>query len=183
MMSGELSGDTIAAIASGAGRAGIGVVRVSGALVPDIAKQICLQPLEPRRAIHQAFLDKSQQTIDEGIALLFQSPHSFTGEHVLELQGHGGSVVLDLVMQRVLELGARPAQPGEFSQRAFLNDKMDLAQAEAISDLIESSSVAAAQAAVRSMSGAFSKEISAIQEELIAPYLQKPSRVNACVMA
>jgi len=168
MMSGELSGDTIAAIASGAGRAGIGVVRVSGALVPDIAKQICLQPLEPRRAIHQAFLDKSQQTIDEGIALLFQSPHSFTGEHVLELQGHGGSVVLDLVMQRVLELGARPAQPGEFSQRAFLNDKMDLAQAEAISDLIESSSVAAAQAAVRSMSGAFSKEISAIQEELIA---------------
>ncbi len=164
----ELTGDTIAAVASGAGRAGIGVVRVSGDLVPQIAKAICLEPLEPRRAVYQPFVDEHHDTIDEGIALLFQSPHSFTGEHVLELQGHGGPVILDLILQRVLQLGARPAQPGEFSQRAFLNDKLDLAQAEAVSDLIESSSVAAAQAAVRSMSGDFSNEISAIQEELIA---------------
>jgi len=118
--------------------------------------------------VYQPFVDEHHDTIDEGIALLFQSPHSFTGEHVLELQGHGGPVILDLILQRVLQLGARPAQPGEFSQRAFLNDKLDLAQAEAVSDLIESSSVAAAQAAVRSMSGDFSNEISAIQEELIA---------------
>jgi len=128
----ELTGDTIAAVASGAGRAGIGVVRVSGDLVPQIAKAICLEPLEPRRAVYQPFVDEHHDTIDEGIALLFQSPHSFTGEHVLELQGHGGPVILDLILQRVLQLGARPAQPGEFSQRAFLNDKLDLAQAEAV---------------------------------------------------
>jgi len=159
--------DTIAAIASGAGRAGIGVVRVSGRLVPTIARQICLEPLSPRQASYLPFVDKHQLAIDEGIALLFEAPHSFTGEHVLELQGHGGAVVLDLIMQRVLELGARPANPGEFSERAFLNDKVDLAQAEAISDLIDSSSVAAAQAAVRSMSGEFSLRVAAIQEELI----------------
>jgi tRNA modification GTPase len=160
--------DTIAAIASGAGRAGIGIVRVSGNLVPQIARQICLESLTPRKAAFLQFVDKSNTTIDEGIALLFEAPHSFTGEHVLELQGHGGSVVLDLIMRRVLELGARPANPGEFSERAFLNDKLDLAQAEAISDLIDSSSVAAAQAAVRSMSGEFSLRVAKIQEELIS---------------
>ncbi|MGK0230345.1 MAG: tRNA modification GTPase [Gammaproteobacteria bacterium] len=160
--------DTIAAIASGAGRAGIGIVRVSGNLVPQIARQICLESLTPRKAAFLQFVDKSNTTIDEGIALLFEAPHSFTGEHVLELQGHGGSVVLDLIMRRVLELGARPATPGEFSERAFLNDKLDLAQAEAISDLIDSSSVAAAQAAVRSMSGEFSLRVAKIQEELIS---------------
>ncbi|MFT6301586.1 MAG: tRNA modification GTPase [Granulosicoccus sp.] len=159
--------DTIAAIASGAGRAGVGIVRVSGSLVPQIARQICLESLTPRKAAYLPFVDNSDSTIDEGIALLFEAPHSFTGEHVLELQGHGGAVVLDLIMQRVLELGARPANPGEFSERAFLNDKMDLAQAEAISDLIDSSSVAAAQAAVRSMSGEFSLLVASIQEELI----------------
>jgi tRNA modification GTPase len=160
--------DTIAAIASGAGRAGIGIVRVSGNLVPQIARQICLESLIPRKAAYSPFVDNSNTTIDEGIALLFEAPHSFTGEHVLELQGHGGSVVLDLIMQRVLELGARPANPGEFSERAFLNDKLDLAQAEAISDLIDSSSVAAAQAAVRSMRGEFSLRVAKIQEELIS---------------
>jgi tRNA modification GTPase len=160
--------DTIAAIASGAGRAGIGIVRVSGNLVPQIANQICQESLIPRKAAYLPFIDNSQTPIDEGIALLFEAPNSFTGEHVLELQGHGGAVVLDLVMQRVLQLGARPANPGEFSERAFLNDKLDLAQAEAISDLIDSSSVAAAQAAVRSMSGEFSLRVASIQEELIA---------------
>lgn len=160
--------DTIAAIASGAGRAGIGIVRVSGNLVPQIAQQVCLESLIPRKAVYLPFVDNKDTAIDEGIALLFEAPHSFTGEHVLELQGHGGAVVLDLIMQRVLELGARPANPGEFSQRAFLNDKLDLAQAEAISDLIDSSSVAAAQAAVRSMSGEFSSRVATIQEELIS---------------
>jgi len=160
--------DTIAAIASGAGRAGIGVVRVSGEMVDEIANQICLQALTPRVAHYQPFVDSQKIPIDEGIALLFRAPNSFTGEDVLELQGHGGAVVLDMLMQRVLELGARPARPGEFSERAFLNDKLDLAQAEAISDLIDSSSVAAAQAAVRSMSGDFSNEVNGIQEELIA---------------
>lgn len=160
--------DTIAAIASGAGRAGIGIVRVSGNLVPQIAQYICQESLIARSATYLPFVDNCRTTIDEGIALLFEAPHSFTGEHVLELQGHGGPVVLDLVMQRVLELGARPANPGEFSERAFLNDKLDLAQAEAISDLIESSSVAAAQAAVRSMSGQFSRRVASIQEELIS---------------
>ena len=164
----QSSGDTIAAIASGAGRAGIGVVRVSGSLAPDIARQVCSEPLQPRVASYQAFLDAQGGSLDEGIALLFASPNSFTGEDVLELQGHGGPVVLDMIMQRVLELGARPAKPGEFSERAFLNDKLDLAQAEAISDLIDSSSVAAAQAAVRSMSGEFSTHVQLIQEELIA---------------
>ncbi len=164
----ETNDDTIAAIASGAGRAGIGVVRVSGSLAPDIARQVCIEPLTPRVARYLPFVDAHNVSIDEGIALLFVAPHSFTGEDVLELQGHGGPVVLDMIMRRVLELGARPARPGEFSERAFLNDKLDLAQAEAISDLIDSSSVAAAQAAVRSMSGEFSAQVSIIQEELIA---------------
>lgn len=160
--------DTIAAIASGAGRAGIGIVRVSGNLVPHIARQVCLESLTPRQAAYQRFIDNRGYAIDEGIALLFDAPNSFTGEHVLELQGHGGAVVLDLIMKRVIELGARPANPGEFSERAFLNDKLDLAQAEAISDLIDSSSVAAARAAVRSMSGEFSLLVANIQEELIS---------------
>lgn len=162
------SGDTIAAIASGAGRAGIGIVRVSGDRAPEIARRICREELTPRQAHYLPFLSEQNTLIDQGIALFFEAPHSFTGEHVLELQGHGGPVVLDLVMQRVLQLGARAARPGEFSERAFLNDKLDLAQAEAISDLIDSSSVAAAQAATRSMSGEFSHHVNRIQEELIA---------------
>jgi tRNA modification GTPase len=161
-------GETIAAIASGAGRAGIGIVRVSGPLAPDIGHAVCQQPLPPRLACYLPFLADDGSVLDQGIALLFEAPHSYTGEHVLELQGHGGAVVLDMIMRRVLQLGARPAKPGEFSERAFLNDKLDLAQAEAISDLIDSSSVAAAKAAVRSMSGAFSAHVASIQEQLIA---------------
>jgi tRNA modification GTPase len=166
MLAGE--SDTIAAIASGSGRAGIGVVRVSGELVPSIASLVCRTQLEPRQASYLPFQAADGSAIDHGIALWFEAPHSFTGEHVLELQGHGGAVVLDLILQRVIELGARLAHPGEFSERAFHNGKLDLAQAEAISDLINSSSVAAAQAAVRSMSGDFSRHVLSIQEELIA---------------
>jgi len=161
------TGDTIAAIASGAGRAGIGIVRVSGTLVPHIAQTITGQILQPRKAHYLPFVDGNAQTIDVGVAIRFDAPHSFTGEHVLELQGHGGAVVLDMVLQQVLLLGARPARPGEFSERAFLNDKLDLAQAEAISDLIDSSSTTAVRAALRSMSGEFSAHVHAIQEELI----------------
>ena len=162
------AGDTIAAIASGAGRAGIGIVRVSGTQVPHIAMAITGQRLEARRAHYLPFLKEDGQIIDVGVALRFEAPYSFTGEHVLELQGHGGAVVLDMVLQQVLALGARPARPGEFSERAFLNDKLDLAQAEAISDLIDSSSKTAAKAALRSMSGEFSAHVNAIQEELTA---------------
>lgn len=161
-------GDTIAAIASGAGRAGIGVIRISGVQAPAMARAICARELPVREACYLPFLAADGSVLDHGIALLFEAPHSFTGEHVLELQGHGGAVIMDMILQRALSLGARMARPGEFSERAFLNDKLDLAQAEAISDLIDSSSVAAARAAVRSMSGDFSTHVASIQEELIA---------------
>lgn len=160
--------DTIAAIATGAGKAGIGVVRVSGPLAPRIAQAITGESLEVRHAHYLPFLNAEQQSLDVGIALFFKAPHSYTGEDVLELQGHGGAVILDMVLARVLECGARLARPGEFTERAFLNDKLDLAQAEAVSDLIESSSVSAAQAAVRSMSGEFSQSIAQVQTELTA---------------
>ncbi len=164
----DSSHDTITAIASGAGRAGIGIVRISGPLAPVIARNICQHSLVPRHAHYVAFVDDVGTAIDKGIALLFAQPQSMTGEDVVELQGHGGPVVLDMLLKRVVQLGARPARPGEFSERAFFNNKLDLAQAEAISDLIDSSSVAAAQAAVRSMSGDFSRHVGLIQEELIA---------------
>ncbi len=164
----ESAADTIAAIATGSGKAGIGVVRISGPLVEAIAQGITDNTLLVRHAHHLPFIDEQGQVLDEGIAIRFVAPHSFTGEDVLELQGHGGPVILDLLLQRVLQLGARVARPGEFSERAFHNDKLDLAQAEAISDLIESSSVAAAKAAVRSMRGEFSAHIERINTELVA---------------
>lgn len=160
--------DTIAAIATGAGRAGIGIIRVSGPDVPRIAQQMVGQSLDPRKAHYGPFLGEFAEPIDFGIAIRFDAPDSFTGEHVLELQGHGGAVILDLLLQRVLELGVRPARPGEFSERAFLNDKLDLAQAEAVADLIDSGSASAARAAVRSLSGAFSKDTGEILEELVS---------------
>lgn len=160
--------DTIAAIASGSGKAGIGVVRISGAAVNHIAQQITGIPLSVRHAHYLPFLDACGEVLDEGIAIRFTAPHSYTGEDVLELQGHGGPVVLDLLLARVIELGARAARPGEFSERAFHNNKLDLSQAEAISDLISSSSAAAARAAVRSMRGEFSQAIAQINEELVA---------------
>lgn len=162
------AGDTIAAVATGSGRAGIGIVRVSGPAVPSIARAIVGQALPAREASYLPFRDADGSPLDIGIALRFVAPHSFTGEDVLELQGHGGAVVLDLLLARVLSLGARAAQPGEFSQRAFLNDKIDLAQAEAVADLVESGSRGAARAAVRSLSGEFSADVEQIVDELDA---------------
>ncbi|MCH8529939.1 MAG: tRNA uridine-5-carboxymethylaminomethyl(34) synthesis GTPase MnmE [Saccharospirillum sp.] len=159
--------DTICAIATPPGRGGVGIVRVSGRLAASIAEAMTLQHLKPRHAWYGDFLDTDGQVLDQGIALFFPGPHSFTGEDVLELQGHGGPVILDLLLQRVMALGARLARPGEFSERAFLNDKLDLAQAEAIADLIDATSTEAARSAVRSLQGVFSQEIHNLVEQLI----------------
>ncbi len=158
---------SIAAIATAAGRGGIGVVRVSGANLRDMAAQLCGLCPQPRHATLADFLDGQGQAIDQGILLYFPAPHSFTGEDVLELQGHGGSVVLHLLLQRCLELGARLAEPGEFTRRAFLNDKLDLAQAEAVADLIDASTAQAARSALRSLSGDFSRLVHEKVDRLI----------------
>ena len=158
--------DLIAAIATAPGRGGVGVVRVSGADIAPLATAILGRVPAPRHATFSNFLDRDGQSIDEGIALVFAAPHSFTGEHVLELQGHGGPVVMNLILQRCIELGARLAEPGEFSRRAFLNGKLDLAQAEAVADLIDAASTEAARSAVRSLSGAFSARIAELVEQL-----------------
>jgi tRNA modification GTPase len=160
--------DTIAAIATPAGRGGIGIVRVSGPAVREIATAILGTMPAPRQASLRAFVDAQGTQLDTGIVLFFPAPHSFTGEDVLELHGHGGSVVTSLVLKRVCELGARLARPGEFSERAFLNDKLDLAQAEAVADLIDSSSVQAARAAMRSLRGEFSTRVHELVEALVA---------------
>ena len=160
------AGDTIAAIATPPGRGAVGIVRVSGEAAPAIARAVLGRLPEPRQALFAPFLDATGDPIDEGIALYFRAPASFTGEEVLELQGHGGPVVLDLLLQRVLALGARLAAPGEFSRRAYLNDKLDLAQAEAIADLIDSQTRAAARSAVRSLSGEFSAQVHALVSEI-----------------
>ncbi len=154
--------ETITAIATPPGYGGVGIVRVSGPLVCAIAEEIIGRIPRPRQAEFVNFRNRAGDTIDGGIALFFPDPFSFTGEDILELQGHGGPVVMDLLLQRVLELGARLAQPGEFSQRAFLNGKLDLAQAEAIADLIESGTTAAARLAVRSLAGDFSDRINTL---------------------
>ncbi|MDO9387552.1 MAG: tRNA uridine-5-carboxymethylaminomethyl(34) synthesis GTPase MnmE [Thiobacillus sp.] len=158
--------DLIAAIATAPGRGGVGVVRVSGAEIAPLATAILGRLPEPRRATYTRFLDRDGEVLDEGIALYFAAPHSFTGEHVLELQGHGGPVVLNLILQRCVELGARLAAPGEFTRRAYLNGKLDLAQAEAVADLIDAASGEAARSAVRSLSGAFSARIAELVEAL-----------------
>ena len=160
--------DTIAAVATAQGRGGVGIVRVSGPLAARIALAVSGRELTPRYAHYGAFADGNGQVLDQGLALYFPGPHSFTGEDVLELQGHGGPVVLDLLLRRCLELGARLANPGEFSERAFLNDKLDLAQAEAIADLIEASSEQAARNALRSLQGEFSRRVHGLTERLIA---------------
>ena len=161
------SGDTIAAIATPPGRGGIGVIRISGPDVPDLLPALLGQALPPRQAHFGAFLDANAQAIDHGLALHFPAPRSFTGEHVLELHAHGSPVVLDQLLRRILELGARLARPGEFSERAFLNDKIDLAQAEAIADLIDSTTESAARSAQRSLQGDFSRRIHELVEALI----------------
>jgi len=159
--------DTIAAIATATGHGGVGIVRVSGTKVLEIAERLLGFSPKPRYAHYCPFLDSQQNRLDEGIALYFPGPNSFTGEDVLEFQGHGGPVVLDLILRACLQQGARLAEPGEFSKRAFLNDKLDLVQAEAISDLINSSSEQAARCALRSLQGEFSRLIEAKVSALI----------------
>jgi len=159
--------DTIAAIATAPGRGGVGIVRVSGPKSADIADKILGKSPKVRKAEYLPFTDENNEVIDTGIALYFQGPYSFTGEDILELQAHGGPVVLDMILKRVLGLGARPARAGEFTEQAFLNDKMDLAQAEAVADLIEAESAEAAKAAVRSLQGEFSQNINELVESLI----------------
>ena len=158
--------DTIAAAASPPGRGSVGVIRVSGPLVPQVAVAVLGELPAPRQALLAHFRAADGDMLDQGLALYFPAPHSFTGEDVLELQGHGGSVVIDLLLQRVFELGCRQARPGEFSERAFLNDKLDLAQAEGIADLIDASSRAAARAALRTLRGEFSARVATLESAL-----------------
>ena len=159
--------DTICAIATPPGIGGVGVIRVSGPEVPVIAKQLTNKDLKPRLAIHTLLFSETGQTIDDGIVIYFPNPKSFTGEDVLEIQGHGSPVVMDMLIDRLNDLGARLARPGEFSERAFLNGKIDLTQAEAIADLIESSTQQSARAALRSLSGEFSQQVHDLVDQLI----------------
>jgi len=158
--------ETIVARATPAGRGGIGVVRISGPRVRAIAEAVLGSCPEPREATFHSFADADGQALDAGIALFFPGPHSYTGEDVLELQGHGGTVLLDMLVTRIVELGARLARPGEFTERAFLNDKLDLLQAEAVADLIDAGSRTAARAAQRSLSGEFSAAVLALNEQV-----------------
>ena len=158
--------DTIAAVATPPGRGGIGIVRVSGPAVKHVAESLLGKLPRPRFATLAEFVDAEGRSIDQGLALFFPAPHSFTGEDVLELHGHGGPVVLDMVLGRALELGARLAGPGEFSERAFQNGKLDLAQAEAVADLIGAGSESAARSALRSLEGEFSRRVHALAEGL-----------------
>ena len=167
MASTRPSNPPIVAIATAPGRGGIGVIRVSGGDLTRLIQGVIGKPLTPRHAHFARFLDDDGTTLDEGIALYFPAPHSFTGEDVLELQGHGGPQVLELILERCQALGARFAEPGEFSRRAFLNDKIDLAQAEAIADLIDAQSREAARSAVRSLTGEFSDQVHALVDALI----------------
>ena len=160
--------DTVVAIATAAGAGGVGIVRLSGARARSIAQTICSVILQPRHARHARFIDDKGDTIDDGIALLFVAPASYTGEDVVELQAHGSPAVLQQLVARSLSLGARAARPGEFSERAFINGKLDLAQAEAVADLIAASDIRAARAARRALDGEFSRRIDAIAAEMIA---------------
>ncbi|MBN1378737.1 MAG: tRNA uridine-5-carboxymethylaminomethyl(34) synthesis GTPase MnmE [Gammaproteobacteria bacterium] len=160
--------DTIAAIATPPGKGGIGIIRVSGPQTPKICQSLFAETLKPRVASLQPFYDEDGALLDRGIALFFSAPHSYTGEHVLELQAHGGPVLLEILLQHILKLGARLAKPGEFTERAFLNEKIDLTQAEAVADLIESSSAQAMRAAARSLDGLFSRTVQQLQQQLIA---------------
>ncbi len=159
--------DTIAAVSTPPGRGGIGIVRVSGPRAGAVARAVAGRLPEPRVAISARFLAGDGETLDTGIVLWFPGPHSYTGEDTLELQGHGGPVVLDRVAGRVLSLGARPARPGEFTERAFLNGKLDLAQAEAVADLIDAATHEAARLARRSLDGALSERVNAAVAELV----------------
>ncbi|CAJ1759290.1 tRNA uridine-5-carboxymethylaminomethyl(34) synthesis GTPase MnmE [Aeromonas veronii] len=160
--------DTIVAQATAPGRGGVGIVRVSGPAAEQVAGIVLGKLPRVRYAEYLPFKDEQGQVLDQGIALLFKAPNSFTGEDVLELQGHGGPVIMDMLIRRILKIdGIRPARPGEFSERAFINDKLDLAQAEAIADLIEASSEQAARSAMHSLQGQFSSKIQQLVESLI----------------
>jgi tRNA modification GTPase len=160
--------DTIAAIATAQGRGGIGVVRVSGRRIETLVRGMLGKIPVARHATFCNFLDENGDTLDQGVALFFPAPHSYTGEDVLELQGHGGSAVLQLVLGRCVDLGARLAQPGEFTRRAFLNNKLDLAQAESVADLIDANTTEGARSAMRSLRGEFSAAIHGMVDELIS---------------
>ncbi|MES9969116.1 MAG: tRNA uridine-5-carboxymethylaminomethyl(34) synthesis GTPase MnmE [Candidatus Thiodiazotropha sp.] len=170
--------DTIAAIATPPGRGSVGIVRISGAECGRIAKLMLGSVPPPRQACLRSFRDQRENIIDSGLAIYFPGPHSFTGEDVLELQGHGGPVVLDLLLQQILQHGVRLARPGEFSERAFLNDKLDLVQAEAIADLIDAESHAAVRSATRTLQGAFSNKIHELVEALIELRLYVESAID-----
>lgn len=159
--------DTIAAIATAPGRGGVGILRISGPNASAVITALLRQKLQPRHAHLCSFYSATGTPLDQGIAVFFPGPHSFTGEDVLELQGHGGPVILDLLLREILQLGIRIARPGEFSERAFLNDKMDLTQAEAIADLIDATTEQAARNALHSLQGAFSQRITELVEALI----------------
>lgn len=161
------SSDTIAAIATASGAGGIGVVRVSGPLSQAIAVSVLGHCPKPRHAAYLDFQQADGDLIDRGIAIFYPNPHSYTGEDVLELQGHGGTALMQILLARCIALGARQAEPGEFTRRAYLNDKMDLAQAEAVADVINAATVEAAKSAVRSLSGEFSQHINTLLLELI----------------
>jgi tRNA modification GTPase len=158
--------DTIAAIATPSGNGGVGIIRISGSLALDIASQLVNKPIHPRQALFTPFMDEDCTPIDSGILLYFPNPFSYTGEDTIELQGHGGVIVLNMLLKRVLSLGARLANPGEFTERAFLNNKLDLVQAEAVADLIESSTEQSVRSAQKSMQGVFSEQINELVEEL-----------------
>ena len=159
--------ETIVAAATPPGRGGVGIVRLSGPKVPEFAAIVLGDLPTPRRAVFARFLDARHEPIDAGLALFFPGPHSYTGEHVLELQGHGGPLVMEALVARLVELGARRAHPGEITQRAFLNDKLDLAQAEAIADLIDAGSREAVRAAMRSLQGEFSNMVRGLTEAVV----------------
>lgn len=170
--------DTIAAIATATGLGGVGIVRISGQNAAKIGENIVKKLPKPRVAEYVPFLDGAGETIDMGLVLYFVAPNSFTGEDIVELQGHGGRIVLDRIIQRAIELGARLAKPGEFAERAFLNDKMDLAQAEAIADLIEAGSEQAAKSAIQSMQGVFSNKIHALVKAVITVRMYVESAID-----
>jgi len=166
-MAGPSDSDVIAAVGTAPGRAGIGIVRVSGKKLEQLASRLLGGVPAPRLAVRAVFRDSAGEPIDDGITLFFPAPASYTGEDVLELHGHGGPVVLGMILRRCLELGARLAEPGEFTRRAFLNDKLDLAQAEGVADLIDAATEAAARCALRSLRGEFSEAIGNLEKRLV----------------
>ena len=169
--------DAIAAVATGPGRGGIGVVRVSGPRLETLIQAVVGQIPAPRAATHTVFRDSDGSDIDDGIVLSFPAPHSYTGEHVVEFQGHGGPAVLARLLKRCLALGCRIARPGEFTERAFLNGKLDLAQAESVADLIDASSEQAARSAARTLTGEFSKKVHRLADDLTTLRMH----VEACI--